>query len=314
MKKQTLIVGAVRGMASRSALPVVLGIGLLASLPAFADGPSSESPTAQDGVRVITVAQGASPEVDVVTPAKAAPLKSGLSSKLLLPYYRVDTTNGGGDTTLFAVRNESLEEITLNVHYYEADGPQAPQRTDTVMISSKRVYPINVRDIPLLETDEAGIAEGYVVFEVMGGGRSISGDYFQATPGDAFAVGERLVDISTTEANQLCAAFSTRFLSGGAFSGGTRITYWLEADALPLDPGVFSYSIYNEGGTLIINNTVPLIAVAGQIDVDQLLGPFAGTVAAGAVEIEFSQTVGFVTGTMSASGLFSVGMNGLCRN
>lgn len=253
------------------------------------------------------------PETDSAPAVKTAPKqKSTATSNLLLPYYRVDTTSGGGDTTLYAIRNESLESVDVTIRYFEADGPQAPQRTDMVTLAAKAVHPVNVRDVANLETDEFGVAEGYVTFEVSGGGRAISGDYFQATPSEAFAVGERLVDVSGTEANELCAAFSTRFLSGGAFSGGTTITYWLEADALPLDPGIFSYSIYNEAGSLIFSNTVPLIAVTGQITVEQLLGPFS--TAAGALEIQFTDTVGFVTATMSASGLFSVGMNALCRN
>lgn len=243
---------------------------------------------------------------------KVPTLKSTPSSNLLLPYYRVDTTSGGGDTTLYALRNESLESVDVTIRYFEADGPQAAQRTDMVTLAAKAIHPINVRDVANLETDGAGIAEGYVTFTVSGGSRAISGDYFQATPSEAFAVGERLVDISSTEANELCAAFSTRFLTGGAFSGGTTITYWLAADTAPPDDGVFSYSIYNEAGSLVFSNTLPLIAVTGQIDVDQLLGPFS--TAAGAVEIQFTDTVGFVTATMSASGQFSVGMNALCRN
>ena len=305
-------------LSSAVMIAVVVLVGLsVATVPSWAEESSCSATSKTDVSAKAGAAKeavGAAPSLDALHQlAKASPMKSTPSTSLLLPYYRVDTTDGSSDTTLYALRNESLGSIDVVIKYYEVDAPQAAQREDTVTLASKQIYPINVRDISGLEQDEFGIAEGYVTFEVSDGEtRAISGDYFQVTPGDAFATGERLVDISATEANQLCSAFSTRFLSGGAFSGGTTITYWLYADALPLDPGVFSYSIYNEAGSLVFNNTVPLIAVAGQIEVEQLLGPFS--TGAGAVEIEFTETVGFVSATMSASGLFSVGMNALCRN
>lgn len=235
------------------------------------------------------------------------------SSRLLLPLYQIDTTGGAGATTLYALRNESLDPISVLISYYEVDSPQAAQRTDSMTLKGKEVLPINIRDVSDLEVDADNIARGYVIFEVMGAGASLSGDYFQVTPGDAFAVGERLVDVSGGQGNQLCSSFSTRFLNNSAFTGGTRINYWLDADSLPLDPNTFAYSVYDETGNLLFANTLPLLDVAGSIDVSQLfLGPFNPE--AGALEIQLSETVGFVTATMSASNLFSVSMNALCRN
>ncbi len=235
------------------------------------------------------------------------------SSRLLLPYFRVDTTNGAGDTTLYAIRNESLGSITVDIDYFEVDSPQAPQRTDQVVLGPKEIHPVNVRDVANLEVDGAGIAEGYVFFSVVGGGSVLSGDAFQVTPGDAFATGERMIDADPQSSQSgLCSVFSTRFLSGGAFSGGTTLTFWFEAETLPVDPSTVSYTLYDEGGDVILTSDLPVDQVAGQVTVETLLGPFNAN--AGAVEIQFSGRVGYVAATLSASGLFSVGLDAVCRD
>ncbi len=286
-------------------LSAILGFAL--AMPASGDRGSA---TATESVQLEAVRALA----EIGSSSRAAgPTKVSATSRLLLPYFRVDTTNGAGDTTLYAIRNESLSSIMVDITYYEVDSPQAPQRTDRVSLGPKQVHPVNVRDVTQLEVDGSGIAEGYVFFNVVGGASVLSGDFFQVTPGDAFATGERMVDADPESSQSgLCSVFATRFLSGGAFSGGTTLTFWFEAEDLPVDPSTMTYTLYNESGSVIFTNDLPVDQVAGQVTVEQLLGPFSAN--AGAVEIQFSGRVGFVAATLSASGLFSVGLDAVCRD
>ena len=276
--------------------------------PSSADSGSSGA-NSQEASALRVLAQMESPGSVVADGAK----RVSASSRLLLPYFRVDTTNGAGDTTLYAIRNETLGSITVDIQYFEADSPQAPQRTDQVNLGPKQIHPVNVRDVANLEVDGQGIAEGYVFFSVMDGESVLSGDYFQVTPGDAFATGERMIDADPLSSQSgLCGTFSTRFLSGGAFSGGTTLTFWFEAETLPVDPSTISYTLYGESGDVILTSDLPVDQVAGQVTVETLLGPFNAN--AGAVEIQFSGRVGYVSATLSASGLFSVGLDAVCRD
>ncbi|MEM9597687.1 MAG: hypothetical protein AAGD06_25700 [Acidobacteriota bacterium] len=241
---------------------------------------------------------------------------SQTSSRLLLPLYEVEAGNFSGTTTLLAVRNESLESVTVNLLYYEPDSPQAPQRTDTITLGAKAIQTINVRDVPNLEVGPDGFARGYVIVESVGGASVLHGDYFRVTPGDAFATGYRLVDVDTSGGeNELCSTFSIRFLNGGAFTGGTDFVIWIDADEIPTSPTTVSYSLYSEdggGGTPLFTSTLPINEVVSSFSADQLIGSLA--VNFGAVEFQLSGVQGHIAATMSASGLFSVGLEATCRD
>lgn len=231
--------------------------------------------------------------------------------RLVLPLYEVEVGDPSGATTLFALRNESPSPVDVSISYYEVDAPQAPQRTETVTLVGKEVYPINVRDVPDLEVDPDGIARGYVVFQGPEGFLGLHGDYFQVTPGDAFATGYRLLNADRDP----CSTFSVRFLSGGAFSGGTELLLWLSVGELPLPEAAVSYAIYSEqGGVPLKFDFLDFDVAARRFSVDEILGEVEG-LSSGVVEIQLADGLdGHLAATMSASGLYSVGLEAACRD
>lgn len=238
-----------------------------------------------------------------------------ITSQLLLPYYQVESGNISGDSTLFAVRNEGLETISVTASFFEIDSPQAPQRTEIYLLGPKQIRTVNIRDVPNLEIDEDGFARGYITFATGQPDHRIHGDYYQVTPGEAFATGARMVDISDASPfNELCSNVSLRFLQGGAFSGGTEIVFWIDSASLPLPANAITFSVYSEsGGEPVFTSNLPVDTVAGTVEIDQLLGPFA--VNFGAVELQLaSGLVGHFAATLSASGQFSVRVEGTCRD
>lgn len=254
-------------------------------------------------------------EADVAASLAVPPKSFPLTSKLVLPYFEVDTNDPGGTTVLYGIRNESTASIEVDIKYFEIDSPFAPQSTERVTLTAKQIKTVNIRDVPNLEIDPDGFKRGYVKFEVVGGAGVLAGDFFRVDPDDNFASGYRLVNADPgNSADERCSIFTFRFLRGGVFSGGTRIYYWLDMATLP-SPNTIAYSVYNEAGTLLTIGTLPNTdRVASKIDVEQLLTGAAGTLNAGAIEFQFTGgVVGHVAGAINASGRFSVGFEGVCR-
>ena len=112
---------------------------------------------------------------------------------------------------------------------------------------------------------EEGVATGFVTFKADNGFLPESdvlwGDYFYTDPIQNFAQGERLVRLEPDLAcADLCFRHSVRFLEGGAFTGGTKLTVW-SWDGVPNEPSQFpnppfqldqaTLDVYNQQGDLI---------------------------------------------------------------
>ncbi|MEL7059029.1 MAG: hypothetical protein AAGN46_03270 [Acidobacteriota bacterium] len=233
------------------------------------------------------------------------------ATRLLLPFYETEVANFLGPSTLYALRNESTNPVEVTVRYYELDAPQAPQRTDILVLGNKEVRPIAIRGVENLEVDPDGIARGYVTFETTTPGAALQGDYFQATPGEGFAVGSRLVDLDT----EVCTVLSQRFILGGGFDGGTQITLWLDVDSLPLPPAAVAYSLYGEGGgTPLKSDLLVIDEAAVRFSIEDLFDA-GSSLSSGALEIQLGAGVrGHVSATFDASGLYSVGFPATCRD
>ena len=232
--------------------------------------------------------------------------------QLLLPLYLVDKENFNGVTTLFGVRNELDTSADIEIRYFRAGAPQAPQRTDIVTLVAKQVLPINIASVESLQVDPDGIARGYVVIEAITEGASIQGEYFRVTSNEDFATGFRLLNMDPASAhNDLCSLFSIRFLNGGGFDSGTTYIIWLEADQAP-DPGtaVLAYSVYDQAGQLLFNNLFFTDDVAFEVSAAALLSPFSEDF--GAIEFNFIETVGHVSAILSADNRYSVGIEASC--
>ncbi len=243
------------------------------------------------------------------TPSAAKAATAG--ARLLLPLYLVDTTAADGVTTIFAVRNELDVPAEIEIRYFRTDSPQAPQRTDTVILGAKQVLPINLRFVDDLRVDEDGTARGYVVVEALTEGAAVQGDYFRVTPGEDFATGFRLLNADPSSPdNDLCGLFSLRFLNGGGFDSGTRYIVWLDRDAAP-NGEVLALVAYDEAGTQVLARTVAADEVAFEVSAAELLQPFVQDF--GAIEFQFLDgVVGHVSAILSASGRYSVGLEAAC--
>lgn len=279
---------------------------LLAILPlsAAVNPPAAVTPSASpNGTQEVAASLG-------TIPNKAFPL----TSKLVLPYFEVDTLKPGGATVLYGIRNESTSPIDVVIQYFEVDSPFAPQHSEQVTLVGKQIKTVNIRDVPDLEVDPDGRKRGYVRFEVVGGSNFLAGDFFRVDPDEEFATGYRLVNAdSGNSGDERCSIFTFRFLKGGAFTGGTEIYYWLDMTTLP-SANTISYAIYDEAGNLVgVSSLANTDRVASRVSIDQLLVGPAALLNAGAIEMQFDGVLGHVAGTISASGKFSVGFEGVCR-
>ncbi len=290
--------GKSQGLASLCVLALFLSSSLILASPSLAEGSS-----AADGGEAV----GALVKRDVPT------------SRLLLPFYRVEQTNLFGLTTLWAVRNESSSPAQLTVRYFRSDRPQTSDQEETFQLGPKEVKTVNVRNVEGLFVDDDGFVTGFATFEVGQGEGPIQGDFFLITPGEAFASGDRLVNIDPASVHyEPCQRMTLRYLNGGAFSGGTQLTVWVETDQ-PVNSNepLFFYSIYPEAGGEQPLFSLPFFSEEASFRIPASLllsSPVTTTPPAfGVIELEFAP--GFqahVAAVMDANGLYSVGLKAAC--
>ncbi|MEM1202222.1 MAG: hypothetical protein AAGN66_03230 [Acidobacteriota bacterium] len=232
------------------------------------------------------------------------------STFFIVPHYAVNRANPAGDVTLIAVRNEETAvSRAVSVEYYPEDS-LIPITVKTETLGPKETWTANVRDV-LDGLPGGDFVRGWI--RILSSG-FVSADYFQATPGDAFAVGEIPIDIDDDE---FCEYHKVRFLIGGGFSGGTIVTFMLDTPRggdTTLDPPSITGQVYDEAGTPINTFNVWTDSFTLQLNATQLVA--SGT-NFGSIDIRFENIDdGFAGGAASvthdASGLFSVGLKGVC--
>ena len=223
---------------------------------------------------------------------------------VVLPYFEVDRNDPSGETTMFAVRNNSSTPVGVRISYYDARNDAQPVATEDRGIGAHAVRTVNLRFVDGLETDASGISRGYVVVEPLGGQEAhLTGDYFRVDATGSEANGGSLVTGETTA----CRRWSHRFLSGGGFDGGTRIAF-LALDPAPQGPTVVG-NVFDEAGNQI--HTVALTSDEAAFEVAdtdlELPIPF------GSIEWVFQgEGHGTVSNTFTANGLLSVGLEAWC--
>ena len=235
------------------------------------------------------------------------------SSFYIVPHYAVETTNPGGDTTLIAVRNEDAATQQVLMQYFPVDSLDSLIE-ESRMLAPKEVWTVNLRDVLAgIPADSSGYLRGWA--RILGsGGQSISADYFQASPSDAFAVGEVPIDIDGSE---LCERYKVRFLLGGGFSGGTVLTLMMDTplgDDTSVDPPSVTGTVYDEAGAII--NTFQIYTNDFSLQFNASALVLAGT-NFGSMDLRFNNiddgfSGGAASVTHDASGLFSVGLKGFC--
>lgn len=230
--------------------------------------------------------------------------------QFLVPSYLVDKSSAFGRTTLLAVRNAGAP--TLQVQFTYLDVRADVIRTTTHPVPPNGVRTVNVRDVAGLPTGPDGLSRGMVL--VTGpAGAQLSADFFQVDPGQAFATGDRMVDVTRT---YLCDLWDVRYLEGGAFTGGTDLTllFNVAPGTFPESERAATFSLFDEQGEFLaavdLFTSVNLVELPMSDLIDQLPGlpPF------GSMEIIFlpASQGGFVSAVYSAEDQFSVGLTGTC--
>jgi hypothetical protein len=234
---------------------------------------------------------------------------------LFVPYYEVDRSRPDGKTTLIAVRNTSVTgTVTATMSFYGADHLHPAAHTTTLRLGPREVRTFNLRDLPLTGAaarGAVGISVSGLPVETPG---MLTGDYFLVDPSQSFAVGERM--LVADDRDYGCTRWEMRYLQGGAFTGGTELRYFVGRPQ-GTGPGVgptMLVRVVDEAGRLQGTVRVFTNRHVGTLRVSDLLRELPGASPFGALEIELAGAAGrgVITGMMSASGRFAVGLDGAC--
>lgn len=238
----------------------------------------------------------------------------GFSSRLLLPFFEVDTSDSNGLNTLFSVRNEGVEPIDIKVEFFDTTGPQVAQMTQDRTLGAKELTTFNIGLEPGLDAEPDGFIRGFVIISSSTPGARMHGDSYRLIPNEDFASGSRLLDISSASSNNdLCNLFTMRYLNGGGFDSGTRYVVWVDRDAPP-EPGenTFSIAIYDQPGELQGVRSFASNSVAFTVSASDLIDGITSK-DFGAIEFQFSDgAVGHISAVVSASNRYSVGLEASC--
>lgn len=277
------------------ALALCLAAPLGAAVP---DGTTVVVGTDGPDLRALRAAAGVQPGGSPVLGPSAGPW--------LVPFV-VDAGNSVGLTTLLAVRNDAaLGDAAVTVEFLDAALNEFHQVDLT--LEPDQVQSFNLRDQPNLPPS-GGLTYGLVQVTA-GAGELISVDTFRVDPSEDFATGGLAIDLPEEE----CGNWKGRLLIGGPFTGGTRLTFFINgprgADTAS-DPPTITGSVYNEAGTL--QNTFSVWTNAWVLELDgdlllnqdELFGSFE-------LAIDGTQGGGHLTVEHSASGRYSVSADGFC--
>ena len=268
------------------------------------------------GEWVLKPAEGAGDPVSLTAPLEADHHPAGpaevddrfvvIDDLYVLPWFEVDRRSHDGLTTLLAIRNPWDRSAEVDVSYRSVAGGILTE--ESFGLDARETRTINLRDVRGLGSDPDGVTRGWAVIE---SDRATSVDYFFVTPSEDFATGGRVTD-------DLCRIWGFRFLSGGAFSGGTEMQIYVRnplGASSATDPPTARIGVYSEPGERI--GTVNLFTAdrALEMTAEEILRAIPGQVTSfGALVFEFQDGSdrGYVQGTYSAESRFSIGMSASC--
>ena len=236
---------------------------------------------------------------DVSTPSAVRVLTSPLdvpATRLIVPFFEVDTTDPSGLTTLYAVRNQANAPNNLQISYLASDGTES--REDLVVLDPRETLTINLRGVAGLPVDPDGFARGLVIVQAAS---PVTGDFFQVDVGNDFATGERMI-----QNDDACSGHEVRFLD---FGSGSELTVIVDAPLgsdPDLDPPTFTvFPVLEDGGALagieVFTDQVLLFLRESDFTSEQF----------GTLVFQFANS-GWVYAEYSAEGRFSVGLNSSC--
>ena len=238
------------------------------------------------------------------------------TSDLLLPYFEVDTA-GPGITTLLGVGNALDRPVDVSITLHTNWG--LPVWETTLRFQADEVKTFNLRDwllgdFPGADPGAAELAHiqaalagqaspadglyygssvandravGYVVLRTQGDRPdALWGDFFAVDVPQDFAQGDNLVDIDPAKecGSGLCRRHALRFLSGGAFDGGTQLVVWTPRQIQPspaepllaADQLAVEASVYDEPGRRVEERVLLALPVAKIAVADLGLAPSFG--------------------------------------
>jgi len=142
------------------------------------------------------------------------------------------------------------------------------------------------------------------------------GDVINVVPGEDFARGEQMPYFVPGSANDddFCFTWDMRFLSGGAFSGGTSITYIANFVGGTTSPTI-TFRLYDESGAFLGTSEFFTSLLVGRIPVEDLLADIGSSESFGAIRAEFSDAPGkggYISWEANAEGLYSIGLPAAC--
>ncbi len=223
------------------------------------------------------------------------------AGELIVPGFEVEIASLDGPTTFFAVRNTSDEAVEVDVAYHGDRIAVEPLRTDVFTLGPRQTLTRDVRgDLSHLDVS-GGFAGGLIVITETGGDASaLEGDYFRIDGANDFAAGDRLV-----RSTDFCTRQETRFVE---FGSGSRLRILL-AEPRGAEEASFSYTAYDEAGTMIAGDAVFAADHLVSIAVDEWVAPQRF----GSLVFDFSNAGGgLVTAEYSAFGRFTVEPGGGC--
>ncbi len=232
------------------------------------------------------------------------------SNSWLIPYLVVDQNDPDGEVTLFSLRHEGegmaeAGEVVVGFR----DIFRNTTGTLTYTLQPNQVQTVNPRFALQLPTDLDGVTRGFV--EILGD-IPFSVDYFQIDSNNNFASG----DNGASFPNDFCEYWKIRFLNGGPFDGGTEMIVVVNGPlgTGPMDPPTISGNVYREGGAFVNSfeiRTNEWLVIRDAADLVNSGNPF------GAIELQIDAedaNTGFVFARQDASGRYSVGLNGVCKD
>lgn len=265
------------------------------------------------------------------------------SSDLLLPYFEVDL-EPSGTTTLFAVGNSSDRPVevlatlrtnwgiaildvpftlqpdeirTVNLRDWLLGAKTLAASTEPAHVAAAAAGQPSPKDQMYYGSEvRPGRAVGSVTLRTRGRHDALWGDWFVVDAAGGVASGDVLVDIDRSGTRSaLCRTHLLRYLSGGAFDGGTELIVWRETvgkpSATPDGPGtgirlVAGASALSEPGLRVESRQIELQAL-DRVTVAELgLGePF------GALRIETAEAV-YIGVRHSAESRYDVALQAYC--
>jgi hypothetical protein len=235
----------------------------------------------------------------------------------MVPLFRVDRSTFLSETTLIAVRNVTDQAHDVRIAYFiDHDfSPGAnPDLVQNRSLSPGQIVTFNLRDLPEITGGAGGddLVRGWLLVEHGDAvGDALSADWFRVDPGQNFATGDRMVDI---DHSSTCAQWDFRYLTGGAFDGGTRLGIFVDT---PLGPGTPSFTVdfFSEAGAFLGGIERAANRQVVELDIANLLAQLPGSPpGVGGMVITFAGGTngGLVTGTYSAEDRYSIGLDGTC--